>query len=646
MCGIAGAIGSVDTTILNAVKKINNSLVHRGPNAEGIYSDRLDTPGGVVLAHRRLSIIDLSNDGNQPFLDKDRGLSLVFNGEIYNYLELKSQLEKAGHLFRTKSDTEVLLKSYIEWGVECLQYLRGMFAFSLYDSRKNIVLVVRDRMGIKPLYYSIQNYRGKPVFLFASEIRALLESSMIERKLNPVSLETYLWNGYVAGTDTIIKDIKKLNSSSYLVISLDNFQIKEQRYWQIPELPTKRTDTLKDLNLLKETLIDSVRLRMISDVPLGVFLSGGVDSSAIVAIASQFSNKLKTFNISFSEDGFDESYYARRISQIYNTEHHEILLSESDFIGGLPDALHSLDTPTFDGLNTYYLSKAIKDAGITVALSGMGGDELFGGYESFKTIPMIKKASQLFRYCPQSFVKPLGKILGQIKYGRPVYIPHQARWAKVGDILAAQGDLLKLYQITYGLFRQDFIDKLLLPENRVSSVKFGWSSSYYKLMDELVSTRHTLHGISQLELLNFVGERLIIDTDMTSMASALEVRVPLIDHELIEIMARYEPMARYLPIRRKRLLKKIALEGVEENFFNRQKKGFEFPIGNWCHKNLRGEIDSLFQDKALCASMGLDQKQIYNIWLAFQNDMPGLYWSRVWSIYVLLWWGKTYGVSL
>ena len=646
MCGISGAVGSVDSSILDAVKKINSSLVHRGPDAEGMYSDRMGTSEGVVLAHRRLSIIDLSDVSNQPFLDRERGLSLVFNGEIYNYQELKGKLEKTGHFFKTKSDTEVLLKSYIEWGAECVNYFRGMFAFSLYDSRRNIVLVARDRMGIKPLYYSIQNHRGHPVFLFASEIRALMESDLIERKLNPASLEVYLWNGYVAGPDTIVRDIKKLNSSSYLIISLDNFKIREKKYWQLPDVPAEKKESPGELESLRNTLHDAVRLRMISDVPLGVFLSGGVDSSAIVSIASQYSNNLKTFNISFSEKGFDESYYARQISKIYNTEHHEIRLTESDFIEKLPDALHSLDTPTFDGLNTYYLSRAIKDAGITVALSGMGGDELFGGYESFNIIPKLRIASKALKYFPQSLLDPLGKILGRIRYGKPVFMPHQARWAKTGDILATRGDLLDLYQITYGLFRKDFISDILLPDVGPSQTQMGWSPMYRHSMDQLISKRDTLHGLSQLELLNFVGERLIIDTDMTSMASALEVRVPLLDHELINTLTTYERNLRFNPIRKKELLKKIALEGVDASLFNRQKKGFEFPIGNWCHKNLRGEIDLLFQDKNLCATLGLDQKYVYNIWLAFQNGMPGLYWSRVWSLYVLLWWGRTYGITL
>lgn len=646
MCGISGAVGSVDSSILDAVKRINSSLAHRGPDADGLYSDRMGTSGGVVLAHRRLSIIDLSDISNQPFLDGERGLSLVFNGEIYNYLDLKSQLESRGHVFRTKSDTEVLLKSYIEWGEECVNYFRGMFAFSLYDSRKNIVLIARDRMGIKPLYYSVQNHRGHPVFLFASEIRALLDSSLIEKKLNPVSLEVYLWNGYVSGTDTIVRDIKKLNSSSYLVISLDKFDIREERYWKLPAAPVKENDSSGNIDSLRATLHDAVRLRMISDVPLGVFLSGGVDSSAIVSIASQYSSNLKTFNISFSEEGFDESYYARRISRIYDTEHHEIRLTEQDFIKGLPNALHSLDTPTFDGLNTYYLSKSIKDAGITVALSGMGGDELFGGYESFDIIPKLMTMSRYLGFLPRQFLQQLGRVLARIRYGEPSVIPHQARWAKTGDILATRGNILDLYQITYGLFRQNFISRLLLPGEYDRQTRFGWSNAYRASMVSQISTCCPLHGLSQLELLNFVGERLIIDTDMTSMASALEVRVPLIDHELINTVAAYAPDIRFNPIRKKRLLKEIALENIDNSLFDRPKKGFEFPIGNWCNKNLSGEIEMMFRNKDLCVSMGLDQGVVYDIWTAYQKGTPGLYWSRIWSLYVLLWWGKTYGVTL
>jgi asparagine synthase (glutamine-hydrolysing) len=646
MCGISGAVGLVDSTILSAVVKINNALTHRGPNAEGLYTDRLNTDQGVALAHRRLSIIDLSSDSNQPFLDKERGLSLVYNGEIYNYLELKKSLESAGHKFITKSDTEVLLKSYIEWGEECVNYFRGMFAFSLYDSKRNIVLVARDRMGIKPLYYSLQQHKGRPVFLFSSEIRALLSSNIIEKKLNPLSLETYLWNGYVSGPDTIVRDIKKLNASSYLIIKLDHFKISEQRYWQIPDAVDKKDSKAKDFSDLKKSFSDAVRLRMISDVPLGVFLSGGVDSSAIVAQASQFTDKLKTFNISFSEEDYDESYYAQKISQIYNTDHTGIRLTENDFSKGLDDALHSLDTPTFDGLNTYYISKAIKDAGITVALSGLGGDELFGGYESFSAIPHLRNFSRILGFTPKSLINPIGKTLSYINYGKPNFIPHQARWAKMGDILSTKGDLLDLYQVTYGLFRQNFIQDLIIGDGRETQTKMGWSPIHRKLMENLVSSKSVLHGISQLEMLNFVGERLIPDTDSTSMASSLEVRVPLIDHDLIETLSLYKGNDRFKPIRRKSLLKDLALNPSDAALFDRPKKGFVFPMDTWCHRNLKGEIDKQFRDKELCESLGLNQEKIFNVWQAYQIGTPGLYWSRIWSLYVLLWWCKTYGISL
>ena len=642
MCGITGAIGFINTEYKNKIEVINETMKHRGPDASGIWTSGIPDDRGVVFAHRRLSIIDLHPESNQPFLDSKSGAVITYNGEVYNFIEIKKELISFGHNFRTNCDTEVVLKSYLQWGADCLTKFRGMFAFAIYDPENRKVFIARDRIGIKPLYFTtINNGNGLPTIIFASEIRAVLESGLIKKKIDPVGLSSFLWNGFISGPNSFISNIQRIDSGTFLMISLDDLSVSCEKYWEIPGESEN-----SDSSSLKDALMNSVRMRMIGDVPLGVFLSGGIDSSALTAIAVKYSSaQVNTFNISFEENKYDESKYARKVAKILGTNHTEVCLTQNFFREHLIDALESLDQPTFDAINTYFVSRAVKDAGITVAIAGTGGDELFGGYSSFRELPVLLHASKFLHLFPKNLIRKFSNNISNIVYGIPDDMPHQTRWAKLGEALCLNGDLFKLYQLSYSMFLPDFYHELTNGELPIGCI-CGVPEKRAEVIYKNIAGSSVLHSVSQLELSNFITDRLLIDTDMTSMASSLEVRVPLLDHVVIENASTVNAKMRFNPLGKKQILREIALKDIDADLFNRPKSGFELPIEEWSKNILKNEIDEIFSDKSLCESVGLNSVAVNRMWTAYNANAPGLYWSRIWSIFILLWWARRYGVTL
>jgi asparagine synthase (glutamine-hydrolysing) len=591
---------------------------------------------GAALAHRRLAIIDLSADGAQPMHDESSGLSVVFNGEIYNFQALRSELASRGHRFRTRTDTEVLLKAHAEWGDHAVERLRGMFAYALWDSGHRRALLVRDRLGIKPLYYALSGQ----TLLFGSEVRALLATGLVARKLDPVGLNTYLWNGFVVGPHTIIDGVRLLPAGSTLAVA-ETGERQAALYWQQPAACGDCSDTTK----LGQRLVESVQMRLVADVPLGVFLSGGVDSSALAALASRVSDEpIQTFNIGFDETQFDESPYARRVAGAIGSRHHEIRLTEHDFTTQLDDALGSLDQPTFDAINTYFVSRAVREAGLTVALAGTGGDELFGGYASFRELPRATRWSRRASVFPDSLLRATARVLTRLKTGPPGETPPQTRWGKLGDALATHGDLVKMYQVSYGLFTESFVAQLgSIPSPEVSH---GLPTARAQELRWQAASCGLLGAISLLEQSLFLGERLLRDTDAASMAVALEVRVPLLDHTIVESLANLSECIRFQPLGEKRLLRELGLSGIDPAVFDRPKSGFVLPLEVWTRRRVKHIIDSTFGDSDLVHGAGLRPDAIARLWRSYQAGAPGLYWSRVWSLFVLLNWCRSHGLSL
>lgn len=643
MCGIAGAVGAIDDNLEVAVRAMMAAQAHRGPDDSGLY--RSQTAPGVIFGFRRLAIIDLSADGHQPMIDGERQNVVIFNGEIYNYAGLRDQLESAGERFRSKSDTEVLLRGCGVWGEGALERLRGMYAFALYDNERRRVLLARDRLGIKPLYHAMVRRGSGSVLLFASELRALLATGLFERHLDPTGISSYLWNGFVVGPHTAVQGISLLPAGSFLSLALDDPQPgTPRRYWSLAaRKPIPAADAKQ---ALADELLVATRQHLVSDVPLGVFLSGGVDSSAVTALAVRAGKgRIKTFHIGFEEAAFNEADYARRVASALGTEHLEFTLTQARFRADLDTALASLDQPTFDGINTYFVSRVVREAGFTVALAGTGGDELFGGYRSFRDLPKGRAVTRALRPLPGALLDAVAGLVRRLKTGPGGEVPPQTRWGKLVDLVRTRGDLLGLYQVAYGLYTREFVAMLgakLAPAQMLS----GLPRSRADELEAMIAPDAALDAVSRLELALFVGERLLRDTDVASMACSLEVRVPLLDHGVVEAAQAVPATARFHPLGQKMLLKSLAMPSFDLTMFERPKAGFVLPIEVWAKDQLAEHIEALFNEDALVRRVGLDGEALRRLWRAFRAGAPGLYWSRIWAPFVLLDWARRHRLAL
>jgi asparagine synthase (glutamine-hydrolysing) len=645
MCGIAGAVGLVDEAVRAALRRTHDRQAHRGPDADGLWFESDAGQGAaasVAFAHRRLAIIDLSEHGRQPMADPRTGNVVCFNGEIYNFRELRPELEAAGCRFRSECDTEVLLHAYAVWGPACVTRLRGMFAFALWDAQRREVFLARDRVGIKPLYLTELVRGTERTVLFASELRALLASGLVEARLAPGALATYLWNGFVIGPDSLIQGVRELPRGCTLRLAADGRVLEERRYWRFPP-PAAGTGTAAEV---ERALEDAVRLRLVSDVPLAVFLSGGIDSSAVTALAARVgTSKIRTFNLAFDESEYDESEHARRVARAVGTQHDEVHLSPARFREQLEPALASLDQPTVDGINTYFVSRAVREAGITVALAGTGGDELFGGYRTFAEVPRAARWARRLAPLPEPLRAGMARALTRLLSGRAGEVPPQTRWGKAADVLGTAGCLTDAYQVSYALFSRSFLGELSR-SRAPAAAPWGLPPARRAALVAETQGLGELEAVSHLEMNCFLAERLLRDTDSTSMAVALEVRVPLIDHHVIESAARLPSEARYRPLGRKQLLRAAALRDLDPALFERPKTGFVLPLEPWIQDAARAEVDAAFASRAQCEAVGLCPDTVGRLWRAYQAGAPGLYWSRVWSLFTLLHWTRAQGASL
>lgn len=622
MCGIAGIFGLENMPDAeHLTQKMLSKMAHRGPNAEGIWKGE-----NVVLGHRRLSIIDLSSGANQPFHSYDGRYTIVFNGEIYNFQELKNQLSDF-YPFQTGSDTEVILAAFAKWGVKCLQTLNGMFAFALWDSHEEKLWIARDRVGIKPLYYTIHEQS----VVFASELRAILDTEVVERKLSKRSLIEYLRYQTVHAPNTLIEGIKMLMPGNYMMLSSNEIQITE--YWKPWQKLHFDQDPIKIQKNIREKLVASVERRMIADVPLGAFLSGGIDSSLLVGImAEKLGKKVDTFNVSFDESEFSEAKYAAQIARKFVTNHHEIKLKPSDFLASLPDALESIDHPSGDGPNTWIVSRETKKMGITVALSGLGGDELFAGYDVFKRIPSIAEQNWLV-----SFPKPMRALAGSLYHLSKGTMAS----SKTREILTLDYfDLEHLYPVFRTIFQDKQLSKLLF-DGRITKNEVKQIVNDLEQYQEF-SMLPTFSRIGVAEMTTYMQNVLLRDTDQMSMAHALEVRVPFLDHELIEYVMQVPDAVKY-PHTPKKLLVDSFAELLPKEIVERPKMGFVLPWAEWMKSDLKlfceERLDLLKQHEAFSAP------GINSLWSSFLNDSKMVTWSRVWPLVALSDWMQKNGVE-
>lgn len=614
MCGIAGIHGLEGLSDPEAiVGRMTASMAHRGPDASGIR--RL---GNHVLGHRRLSIIDLSPDSNQPFASTDGRYTVAFNGEIYNYRELRAELKDVA--WRTGSDTEVLLAAYARWGNDCLHRLQGMFAFAIHDARSDELFIARDRMGIKPLYW----YRDDRRVLFASEVRALLSTGLVPRRIDEDALIDHLRYQTVHAPATMVDGVRMLEAGHWMRVSDQEMSIAR---WYDP-VSAAQLDVegmpLKGVHReVRDRLARAVEKRLVSDVPFGAFLSGGIDSSAVVGLMAQASQSpVHTFSVVFDEDEFTEERFARLVAGKFRTEHTMIRLKPTEMLRLLPDALAAMDHPSADGPNTYVVSKVTKEAGITMALSGLGGDEVFAGYPVFaRTLRLWHK-----RWLTQ-FPLPLrSAAAAAISAARPSIAS-----AKMGELLRLGGFSV---DDTYPVSRLSFTDREILgmvrrdrlPANQVAAI-----------MRDLIRTRggHQLPLLSQVsvgELSTYLQNVLLRDADQMSMAHALEVRVPFLDHDLVEFVLGVGDSIKY-PYTPKKLLVDSLSDLLPAEVVNRPKMGFTMPWELW----MRHELRAFCEERI----MRLDARPVFRkgavigLWRRFLASDKRVNWSRLWSLVVL-----------
>lgn len=614
MCGIAGIHGLDRLNDPEAlVRRMTDAIAHRGPDAEGVKR-----VGNTVLGHRRLSIIDLSPASNQPFASTDGRYTISFNGEIYNYRELKRELGDVA--WRTGSDTEVLLAAYARWGMDCLHRLHGMFAFAVHDAVTDELFIVRDRMGIKPVYW----YRDQEHLVFASEVRALLASGLVPRKLDEVALIDHLRYQTVHAPATLVQGVLMLEAGHYLRVH--NGEVSDHRWYDLVG-SAKKGPTGRSLHEVhgevRERLSRAVERRLVSDVPFGAFLSGGIDSSAVVGLMAQASTSpVHTFSVVFNEPEFSEERYARIVADKFRTEHTAIRLRPEDMLRMLPDALAAMDHPSADGPNTYVVSKVTKEAGITMALSGLGGDEVFAGYPVFeRSLALWKK-----RWVA-SVPKPLRSLAASIISG--------ARPSISSDKL---GELLRLPSFavegTFPVSRLTFSDRELgglfgrdqLPDNRVREIMRAL------LEEEGGNALPMLSQVSLGELSTYLQNVLLRDTDQMSMAHALEVRVPFLDHELVEFVLGVSDANKF-PHTPKKLLVDALGDLLPREIVDRPKMGFTLPWEVWLRNDLRSFCEDRLVKLDTCGVFG--PQCMTRIWARFLARDPRINWSRVWSLVVL-----------
>jgi len=618
MCGITGIFGleGIENP-QQRVGEMTQALAHRGPDAEGFFLAE-----NVALGHRRLSIIDLQEASNQPFFSPDKRYVLVYNGELYNYEELKQELSSE-HSFQTESDTEVVLKAFMSWGVKCLQKFNGMFAFALWDQQLEKLWLVRDRLGIKPLYYS---HKGSNL-VFASEVRALLASSLVERTLDQASIQDFLTYQTVHAPKTIVKDVFMLPPATYLEVT-DN-EVVQKEYWK----PWHSVDSMPLVNVkgqIKELLTHSVDIRMKADVPFGAFLSGGIDSSLIVGIIREYLGKsIDTFNVSFGDSEFSEAKYALEVANKFGSNHHEILLQPTDFLESLPEALQAIDHPSGDGPNTWVVSRATKKEGISMALSGLGGDELFAGYDVFKRIPYISEKNWILSF-PKGIRTAIGGALSLAKPG--------IQSKKTTEILEADYfDLEHLYPI----FRKVLLDS----EVKRIYKSHGYQNRVTAILQDLeqypdFSKLPVLSRISIAEMSTYMQNVLLRDSDQMSMAHALELRVPFLDHRLVELATQISDQDKY-PTTPKRLLIESFPDLLPNSIVNRPKMGFVLPWEHWLKNDLRKmAVENI---ELLGSSESFHATALHDLWKRFEKGDPSVTWSRVWPLIVLADWMKRNG---
>ncbi|TWT51909.1 asparagine synthase (glutamine-hydrolyzing) [Allorhodopirellula solitaria] len=630
MCGITGAIWLAGSRSIEDAEftRMNNALAHRGPDGHGIYRDGFDNGGGVLLGHRRLSIIDL-HGGKQPMSNEDETVWITFNGEIYNYRELRQQLESQGHRFRTHSDTETIVHLYEQHGENFVDHLRGMFAIAIWDRERRRAILARDRLGQKPLVYHQDEQR----LLFASELKAILALPDVPRQVRPQAIDEYLMYGYIPHPGTIYQQIHKLPPAHIAVF--EEGRLSTRCYWQVPATP-EMDASYEDLCAeLRQEINESVRLRMRSDVPLGAFLSGGIDSTIITGVMQENATQAtNTFTISFPVDGFDESEYAETASRHLKTNH-RVMQVQPDSLSLLEELVELFDEPFADSsaVPTYYLAKLTREH-VTVALTGDGGDELFAGYGRYRTIDRLRHFDRM----PTPLAGRLAGAGARLIPAGPQSSTRQRLKNRLG-ILQEPFERRYINWVTQfsaskrqAMYRPDFMSQL--DEGLPSEFLQGLLHSTQGGRAGLRAMRCDMHSYLPCDLLAKV--------DITSMAHGLECRSPFLDHRVVEVASKFPYSMLDRPGLIKPAISQTFAKHLPPALRDRPKMGFSVPLDNW----FRGDLHELAQD-TLTSDDGFCQQFIEPTYInrMLQEHQSGRYHhgDRIWSLLFLELWGREFG---
>ena len=630
MCGIAGftCFQGQPERATSVLQEMTTAIRSRGPDAEGMYADEC-----IYLGHKRLSIIDVDG-GKQPMQDSQGRFHLTYNGEIYNFVELREELLQLGYTLRTQSDTEVLLMYLICKGIEGLSALNGMFAFALWDRQEQEGYLVRDRIGIKPLYYAVCDHE----LVFASELKALLVYPSLERRLSCLSLNKYLTFGYVPAPNTMYEHVHKLEPGTYL--HFRKHEIQKQMYWDIPleENPISGRNVDECADEFVELMEDSILKRLRSDVPVGVFLSGGLDSSTITALASKAqAGPLHTFSVGFEDSSYDESMYAQQIASLYNTVHHHEVCSTQVALQLLPEVYEKTDEPFADAsiLPTYLLCKFAAQQ-VKVVLGGDGGDELFAGYPSFQAHKLMEKLSFLPVACRDLLTRAARRMPVSHRYASIDFLMQQ--FFKGAGISPEIRFFMWMGYFSHeqkkSLLHKD-VQHELLRENPYEDI-----INYVK-QSRLVSD---FERILYLCMKLYLQDDILVKVDRASMAHGLEVRVPFLDHQVVEYVSGVSSTYKLRKWTSKYLLKHAASSFLPKNIVHRRKAGFMMPVAKWLQTDLRAQVQELFYDSQVEEDGLFDvgfMKRLLDDHLHRRRDNR----KQIWNLFCFLLWRRHYGTD-
>ena len=642
ICGVAFASRSKDAEL--RVRAMTAAMRHRGPDEEGFLIGDARAPG-LALGMRRLSIIDLAG-GQQPVWNETRDVGVIYNGELYNYRELRERLTLLGHRFATQSDTEILVHAWEEWGEECLTEFRGMFAFALLDLRGRfatapLLFLARDPLGIKPLYYT-QTAEG---FAFASEVRALLASGVVPKQISQDALTSFLLFGSASEPVSLVEGVFSLPPGHRMLLYVpERRRVPRARPWWDPQTSPAARDQRKPKDVdsaakrLRPLLEDAVRAHLIADVPVGLFLSSGLDSGAIAALAARVQAGIRSFTLSFPGTAYDEAPLARKVAERCGTKHMDVPLDGPAMLARIDEAVAALDQPTMDGINTYFVSWAAREVGLKVALSGLGGDELFAGYASFANTALLQRLTRLAWFVPRPMRRAVAPLIASIvgtRVARDAAGKAVAAWTNPDT-------LPHPYFYARALFPPGQLERLVEPRFRPSTIGadgvtleptwLGW-------LDRTASEAGKLEPVaatSWLEMRCYMASTLLRDTDSVSMARSLEVRVPLLDTPLVEFVSSLPDAARHRAGTQKALLVEALSGLLPEEVLGQRKKTFTLPWEEWLSGPLRPRLESSFADIAPSLAPHLRAEGVRSVWTAFLEGKTS--WSRPWALYVLNEW--------